>query len=327
MKIIHVGLGDFGRWWYSTLCEREKTRGDITIVAVVDRNEAAQKYVQPGHTFFTNLNDAIIAHRPDFVLNATPPHAHRIVCEEAFAHNLPVLVEKPISENYDDVKALLQHAQDGQKLVVSENYRYFAANRFVREQIHARLQNITGVTLLFRRRHTDLPEHNYHRSLAQPMAIDIGTHHIDLLRFFTGREVTNVHARLFTPAWSWYTAPSRMLMTAQMEGDIHFNYEGSMDALPETGWNGHWTFTAQNGTAIYTDDALTFHTADGVEVLPLPTDPTDVSDKNAILDDFMHYVKTDTPPPTHINDQANVADVLEAILRSARDNVSVSIPF
>ncbi|MCL2365032.1 MAG: Gfo/Idh/MocA family oxidoreductase, partial [Defluviitaleaceae bacterium] len=245
MKIIHVGLGDFGRWWYSTLCEREKTRGDIQIIAVVDRNPDARQHVQPSHFFATDLTEAIRAQRPDFVLNATPPASHRVVCEAAFAFNLPVLVEKPISENYDDVQALLRHAQVGHKLVVSENYRYFAANRFVREQIHARLQNITGVSLLFRRRHiecfgelatqnirhTDLLANNYHTTLAQPMAIDIGTHHIDLLRFFTGREVLNVHARLFTPAWSWYSAPSRILMTAEMENGLHFNYEGSMDAL------------------------------------------------------------------------------------------------
>ena len=324
MKIIHVGLGNFGLWWCNVIHERMTKCKDITLVAIVDQNIVTHDKVKLLDVpCYTDLAEAIRFHAPDFILNATPPQAHMVVNRIAFSFDVPVLMEKPISEDYQEVLECLRFAREGQKLAVAENYRYILQNIFVKEQLQKHLKNINAINLTFRRRH-QMAEENYHIHMAQPLAVDITTHHIDLLRFFTDTEVKTVIAHAYTPNWSWYKGVSNMKAIGTMAQNIHFAYDASMDAYAETSWFGEWTFTAENGVARYANETLIINTAAEEVVLTIPTD-NEINDKHRLLDDFMTYVKTDVSPPTHINDQAKNAAVVEAMIQSALLNKTVTL--
>ena len=311
MRVIHVGLGGFGIGW----CKLMHQRNDIDLIAIVDSNvNTHEKVSELKIPCYISLEDALRAAKPDFIFNATPPHVHLAINKLAFSHNIPVLMEKPISENFEDAIAMLEYAKSGQKLVVAENYRFYNNNIFVKEQIQSRLRNISSINMVFRQHH-HMPDTNYHSGMEHPALIDLGVHHIDLLRFFTGKEVKHVYAQVNTPAWSWYKGFSNVKMLATMEDGVQFSYECSMDSYAKTSWNGNWAFTAENGVARYEKDKLYFSMEDGEYVLDVPENENG-QDKHRILDEFIAYVQGGAIPQTDITDQIYTSAVVEAAIQS-----------
>ena len=323
MKIIHVGLGNFGLWWLEVIMKRK----DIEVIAVVDFSEETHKLVDKYNvSCYKSLSDALAAvPKPDFIVNSTPPYAHLSVNREAFSKNIPVLMEKPISEDYADVLECLDFAKDGQKLMVAESYRYQLACMFVKEQLEKRLQNITGINLVFSRRH-HVENQNYHAKMRQPMLIDIGVHHFDLLRFFTGKEVRQVYAKLSKPDWSWYNGISNVKMVAELDDGLLFSYDGSMDSHFCTCWYGHWTFTAENGLCKFIENRLHFYVEDEHEEIEVPEED-ETNDKHRMLDEFMAYVSDGKVPQTEIIDQVKNAAIIEAAITSSKSGSAETVSY
>jgi len=316
MKAIHVGLGGFGIGWPRLI----NGRNDVELIAAVDRNEATFEKVKEFNVpCFKNLEDAFKAvGKPDFIINATPPGVHLAVNRLAFSYfdsPIPVLMEKPIAENFADIREMLEHAKNGQKIMVAENYRYTTANVFAKKEIQSRLRNISAINMVFRQHH-HMPDTNYHAHMEHPAMIDIGVHHIDLLRFFTGMEVHRVYAQLAKPAWSWYRGLSNVKMLAEMDNSVQFCYDCSMDSYAKTNWYGNWTFTAENGVARYFGDKLIFNMEDGDIELDVPKNVPS-GDKTGIMDEFLAYLQSDILPQTSLADQAKNAAVVEAGIQAA----------
>ena len=322
MRLIHVGLGNFGMGWVRLM----HSLPEVEFLAAVDTNEGSFAQMQEfGVACYTGLEDAIAAvGKPDFVINATSPAGHLPVNKVAFAHNIPVLMEKPISEDFAQVQAMVEYARQGQKLMIAENYRYCMANIFVREQLQSRLRNISSVNLIYRQHH-HMPDTNYHTHMQQPVMIDIGVHLVDLLRFFTGLEVQKVYAQASRPQWSWYKGLSNAKILGEMDGGVQLCYDTSMDSFAKTSWFGNWTFTAENGVAKYEYGRLTFNFGDGDEVVEIPPDEKG-ADKQRVFEEFKAFVKDGTVPQTDIFDQANNAAVIEAAIQSAESGLAVKVP-
>lgn len=321
MKGIHVGLGSFGMGW----CRLLAALPEVGLLAVVDINPQCFEHTKAlAIPCFTSLEEAIATvGKPDFIVNTTSPSGHLPVNKIAFAHNIPVLMEKPIAEDFAQVQDMLAYGKQGQKLMVAENYRYCLANIFVKEAIASRLKNISGVNLIYRQHH-HMPDTNYHTHMQHPVMIDIGVHLIDLLRFFTNLEVEKVYAQTSTPPWSWYKGYSNAKILGELTGGVQLTYDTAMDARAITSWFGHWTFTAQNGVARYEWGKLHFHMEDGDTTLDIPTDEKG-ADKARMFAEFTAYVKNNTPPQTHIFDQAKNAAVVEAAIQSAQSGTAVSV--
>ena len=319
MKVVHIGLGGFGVGW----CRAIQQRQDITLAAIVDTNpETFAKVHEFNIPCFTSLEEALASTRPDFIFNATPPGIHLEINRIACAHNIPVLMEKPIAEDFAHVVEMLEFTKKGHKIAVAENYRFYANNIFVKQELDKHLVNISSVNMQFMRRHR-MPDHNYHSQMKHPALIDIGVHHIDLLRFFTGKEVLDVYAQASTPSYSWYKGLSGAKILAQMEDGIQFSYDCVMDARAITGWNGHWTFIAENGVARYIDDKLHFTTEGGDFTLAVPENEKG-GDKNLLLDEFIAYLQHNKTPQTVLADQIKNAAVVEAAIQSLETRAAVA---
>jgi len=323
VRVVHVGLGDFGLWWCNVLYERMKERKDIELIAIVDRDKDTHKHVSEYDVpCYTDLADALEAGKPDFVLNSTPPYAHMAVNRVAFSHNIPVLMEKPISEDFEEVLECLEFADNGQKLMIAESYRHFIHTIFVKEQLAKHLHNLSSVNMVFRRHHKEAGK--YHFDMEHPTLIDISIHHFDLLRFLTGKEVWKLSAQLNTPEWSWYKGVSNVKVIAEMDDNVQFCYDASMDSYGETSWIGNWTFTAENGVARLIDDKLHFHMEDSCFSLDLPQED-EVADKHRMLDAFMAYIRGGPVPQTDIQDQVKNAAIAEATIQAAKKGCAVEV--
>jgi glucose-fructose oxidoreductase len=110
---------------------------EVELVGIVDANpELRAKYEQQFHLdhglFFSSLDEMIAAKHPQALLVYTSVGEHRRVIEAAAAHNLDVMVEKPLTISLDDALAIRKAARE-HHIHVMVNYEttWYSSNRAV----------------------------------------------------------------------------------------------------------------------------------------------------------------------------------------------------
>lgn len=126
MKIGIIGLGSIAQkayllvyttqfpeheWYFSTRTEKTlKTTGHT--------------YGVPENRQFTDWKDLL--DQVDAVFIHTPTHAHEEVCRAFLEKGIPVFVDKPLTENSENTKALLEFAEEKATLLMTGFNRRFA---------------------------------------------------------------------------------------------------------------------------------------------------------------------------------------------------------
>jgi predicted dehydrogenase len=112
---------------------------DVELVAIVDPVAALRaKYEEEFHLdhalFFSKLDDAIAVGHPQALLVYTPIGEHRWVIEQAAAHGLDVMVEKPLTLSLEDALAIRTAAREHHiQVLVNYETTWYASNRAVYE--------------------------------------------------------------------------------------------------------------------------------------------------------------------------------------------------
>ena len=302
MKALLVGLGIWGTLWYERLTEHK----DVRLTGAVDADKQKWKD-DTGVRFFDDAEKAMDILKPDFILNATPPVAHKKINDLAFDRNIPVLSEKPIAEEHEDVLHIVNRAADGQRLMIAENYRYVPQIRKIKNCLEdSKAGVIKEVNILFQQtHHID----NYHMTMKHPMLMDVGIHHLDMLRYFTGSDAKTVNAQFRIPAGSWYNGYSNAELRILMQNGVNATYSGSLDAdVIDSSWYGTWTFICEN-------DTLRFEPEDGNVNTGL----------DAVLDSFLDYLHNGTMPETHISDNYKTYQIAHAAICSFSTGKDITI--
>ena len=110
---------------------------DVELVAIVDAVPALRdKYEQEFHLehalFFSKLDDAIAVTHPQALLVYTPISEHRWAIEQAGAHNLDVMVERPLSLSLSDALAIRKSSREHHiQVLVNYETTWYASNHLV----------------------------------------------------------------------------------------------------------------------------------------------------------------------------------------------------
>lgn len=152
---------------------------------------AATAAEQLGHrpATFPSLAAALAATDLDAVDVVTTPQLHPAVAQEAFAHGLHVLVEKPVALTVPDGRAMLAAATAaGRVLAVAENYRLDPMNRLARALLAA---GAIGVPYLIEQRFSGWGERVIitpwrHQRASGGIGVDMGVHYADMLEYLLG---------------------------------------------------------------------------------------------------------------------------------------------
>jgi predicted dehydrogenase len=261
LRMVHMGLGDFGSNWfenvlpYSILTET---------VGVVTTNAGKLDWIRQvsglrEEQVFQDEESALKALCPDFILCVTPPHAHKQNILTALKLGIPVVCEKPIAETQADALEILNASvESGIPVVIAENYRYM--------DIMIRAREICQVGVLGRLRyvcvdfyrHHSMNSRNYHNSLTHPLLLDVGIHHLDLLRYVTGLEPVSVGASAWDYEETPYFGNSCVTAHVEMENSVHAAYFGSLSSYmrPNSSWRGDWRIDGENGQMRISGDDL-----------------------------------------------------------------------
>ncbi len=201
MRALIVGLGSIGRRHLTNL----KRIAPDTVVTVWHQHSRASAdsatFVGADHRVF-QLCDALDA-RPDFALITGPSSVHVETALELAAHDVHLLVEKPLSNQSEGVDLLLERCRDRRlALLVGYNYRFYQPLQTMRQALlEGRIGRVLSVRAEVGQYLPDWrPQVDYRQSVSARQGLGGGallelSHEIDYVRWLVG-EIREVSARL-----------------------------------------------------------------------------------------------------------------------------------
>jgi len=252
MRVLQVGVGDFGRSWVEVL----SGASGVELAGVVDPSPAARQWVTqelgiPPEQCFESLDDALTGTVADAVLVATPELTHCEVARTALEAGKHVLVEKPLTTTVQDAQLLIETAaRTGRIVMASQNYRYRPPARTMQRLVReGALGTLQSVKISCRRDTRSLwPSLPYRYQMRHPYLTGMAIHHFDLLRAITGENARKIYARSWRAPDSPYLHHPAMAAILELECGATVIYEG--DWAPhdtETSWDGAWELVGETG--------------------------------------------------------------------------------
>jgi predicted dehydrogenase len=334
LRIVHVGLGLWGRDW-ARIVARAK---GYELVGVVDSSPRARAWGEEtlGVPARRTLAAALRHERPDAVLLVSPPETHRALAEEALDAGAHVIVEKPLAPSMGDARALAAaSAAAARHVVVVQNYRFRRQPAALRELLgDGVLGRLLGVRIAF---HWDMrgkwiSPRDWRGRMPHPLIVDMAIHHVDLLRYVTGREVCRVDAR----SWSAPDGPflHEPLVDALLDLDdgTPVAYRGSwVGPDPNTSWNGDWELVGERARASWVGghaDALKGRVVlerYGKRPARVRLPRLAAIDREGVLADLRRAIEAGGVPRTPAADNLRTLATVFALARSVEERAPVDV--
>jgi myo-inositol 2-dehydrogenase/D-chiro-inositol 1-dehydrogenase len=243
LRIGVVGAGAMGADHIDRIAHRIS---GATVSAIIEpdagRAAAAAEKAQ-GAAVFVRIEDAIEAKAVDAVLIATPGQFHLPVLEPALAAGLPILCEKPLTQDSATSLQVLEREQrlDRPHIQVGFMRRFDAEYAHLRELIAS---GTAGELLMLRgvHRNPSVPD-----SYIQPMLItDSVVHEFDVVPWLAGSPIKTVEVkyprrnstapeRLREPILVVMELENGVLVDVEMNVSVKFGYQVATEAVFEDG--------------------------------------------------------------------------------------------
>ncbi len=190
-SIAVIGAGLIGRKHIDTVTRFARLDAVIDPVA-----EAAEHAKTRNASWFSDLSEYLVRHKPDGIIIASPNQLHLEHGTACMNAGIPVLIEKPLAENAIDAKSLEDvSARTGVPALVGHHRRHSPLVKVAKQAINeGRLGRIATVNAQF---WLYKPKGYFDASWRRsdgggPVFINL-IHDIDLLRHFCG-EIVSVQA-------------------------------------------------------------------------------------------------------------------------------------
>jgi predicted dehydrogenase len=171
----------------------------VTALADPDsaRLDAALRRV-PGASGHVSVEDLLERAAIDAVVVSAPTHLHARIASAALARGAHVYLEKPIASNLDEGRELLEPwRRSGLIGMIGFNCRFNPFYRSLRSLLReGRAGTAVCARTVFSIAPRELPVWKRTRSTGGGVLLDLGSHHIDLMRFLFAQEITRVRATL-----------------------------------------------------------------------------------------------------------------------------------
>jgi len=218
LRVGVAGCGSIARQVHLPLLQR---RRDVTLVAVADSDgDALAEAVRrcPGAQPYRSTEEMLSEAELDAVVITLPPALHSPAACAVFGAGLHLYLEKPMATTLDDGAAIMRAWHRGGRVgVMGFNCRANPLHLRLRELMQAgRAGTIVHLRTFLASASRSLPEWKQQRASGGGVLLDLGVHHIDLIRFLTGCEVAGVRATVSSRVSEHDTA----LLELQLDGGI-----------------------------------------------------------------------------------------------------------
>jgi predicted dehydrogenase len=152
----------------------------------------------PGAQTFTSGEQLLDQAEVEAVVICLPSALHATMALLALARHKHVYLEKPLATDLADGRRVVAAwRQAGVVGMLGFNYRFNALYQSVRQQVvSGRLGPLVAARTIFSTAPRRLPDWKQTRQAGGGALLDLGSHHVDLVRFLFGQEVKSVSAWL-----------------------------------------------------------------------------------------------------------------------------------
>src|SRR4051794_14927247 len=235
-KVIHVGVGTFGRRWCNDFLASNIADGTIEVVALVDVDPKALEFGRkalklPEAACYSDPRAAFAAHKADFCTVVVPPGYHEAVIDAALEYNLDILCEKPIADTMEGSARIVRKVRAaGRKMAVTMSHRFDQDKTTLRAIIRSgQLGRVNNVSCRY---FSDLREHMawgalFRHTMQDPLMIEGAVHHLDLVADFAGAQCKTLTASTWKPEWAKYAGDTDGIVMMVFQNGVRGVYEGS----------------------------------------------------------------------------------------------------
>jgi len=316
-----------GRAWLATLQADPRW----CVAAIVDSapealRTAGAEFGMPVEQRFAQAEHALAYVPTDAVLVVTPPEQHRAVSVAALERGLPLFSEKPLAATLSDGVAVLEAARrSGAPLMVGQGRRWLPHISAMREAVQGGLIGELGyITCQFR-----IPFRfgGWREQMPEVLIEDLAIHHLDSIRFISGRNGLRIFAHSFRPAWSWFEGNACASLDLQLEGGVPVSYFGSWVARgPRSSWDGELIVVGSAGALALREDETLWHyqgESETPQQLPLPHFTPGGLARGLEL--FTRALRGEAAPMPDGEDNIHSLALTSAAVASARSGLPVDI--
>lgn len=234
MKPVRIGL--IGCGWFAQSVHLPVLTGlpGVSVVALAepdpDRLRAAG-ILAPEAARYGDYLDLLQQGEVEAVVICLPTVIHREAAVAALSQGRHVYLEKPIATDLEEARAIVD-AWDPVRVVgmIGFNYRYNPLHRSARAIVQSgALGRIIGVRSVFTTQRRSMSEWKQHRQSGGGALRELGSHHIDLARYYFGEDVRSV----FTGLRSIHTEEDAATLHVTLMGGIHMQSCFSLSSVEE----------------------------------------------------------------------------------------------
>jgi predicted dehydrogenase len=339
LKAVLVGCGAISQAWFKGAAHIEGLEFVGLVDVLLDNAKKRKEEYAPNAVTGTNLTTLLKQTNPDIVFDCTIPAAHFEVATTALKHGCHVLGEKPMANNLEQARIMIQTANEAGKLyVVMQNWRYtHNIRRLKRFLATGLIGNITTIHADF---YVGAHFGGFREHMEHVLLKDMAIHTFDASRFLTNQTPTSVYALEWNPEGSWYSRDAAAAAIFEMSNNILFNYRGSWCSEGHrTPWECEWRIEGSKGSIrwdggtnmsceIVGDDPeeqAFFREQYKIEI-PIYDDINDRPEGHAaVIQSFIEAIKNNTVPETVCSDNIKSLAMVYGAIESAEAGKKVEI--
>ncbi len=268
LRVIQVGTGGMGARWCMDFLPPHVEAGLIEVVAAVDTNPEVLANAREGLGLseaqcYTDVQQAFDENPADFCTVVVPPYSHEEIVDQAVAHDLHVLSEKPIADTLaGSVRIADKVTKADKKMAVTMSHRFNQYKTTMRESLRSgRCGDLNYLVFRFTQEARQLGSWGlgFRYEMDDPLLVEGSVHHLDILADLAGANCDTIYARTWNPAWSEFAGDAQALVTMEFENGVRATYEGSkVNAVGLDGWGREYTRAeCEDATLVLGQDRLT----------------------------------------------------------------------
>jgi predicted dehydrogenase len=235
-KVIHVGIGVFGKRWCRDFLKQNQDDGTIEVVALVDVDPKALEFGRVAlgldeNRCYTDPRKAFADNKADFCTIVVPPKHHEAIVDLAIECGVDILCEKPIADTMEaSVRIARKVKAAKRKMAVTMSHRFDQDKTTLRQIIRSgSLGKVNTVSCRFAgamRRHLEWSS-EFRHTMQDPLLIEGAIHHLDLMADFAGANCETLYATTWRPSWAEYAGDTDAVVTMVFENGVRGTYEGT----------------------------------------------------------------------------------------------------
>jgi predicted dehydrogenase len=277
---------------------------------------------------FTDYKQALQETEADIALLITPPDTHKKLMEEMLEAGLHVILEKPISLDWNEsVEMAVLAEQSDRYVMISQNYRWNPAVLAVKNAVEA---NVVGpievVEWIFARNHTSTSSFvTWRKELEEMFLKEMCIHHFDLMRYILNSNAVSVYAESHNPSWSWLDSNGSVSAILSFEPGVHVHYYSSfVNRGTDTPWIGNFRLVGRDGAIeVYNDSPCIVRLDGSREDIPLPS--MAYTGLKYSLFHMMESIREGRKPLTHIGDNLRSWEVVCRAVESIKERRMIKL--